>query len=374
MDRVRTFTQNDIPQVAELYQRVFCGAVKSPLKPLAAYFDEVFFQNPWYDRNLSSLVYERDERNIVGFLGVIPRRLVMKGRSLRVAVSTQLMVENNNRNSLAGLKLLQAFFSGPQDLSLTDGANESSRRIWKTLGGVEIPIYSICWTRTLRPSRDAVDALGKKQSLLQIFAVGYKSSCRIKDSINSRIPHSRLSHSALHLSEADLDIRTLLDNLPRLSRAVSLRPEYDHVLFEWLLGVAEKKKKHGPLLKRVLRNAEGKVEGWYVYYLNVGGTSQVLQLVTSPQSFSTVLEHLFSSVLRQGSTAVSGRLEPQYLHEFSRQHCRFSAGSAVLVHTRDQELLKAICTGDTFLSRLDGEWWTCFNEFVGNRYRANGYA
>lgn len=374
MDRVRAFTQNDIPQIAELYQRVFGGGVKSPLEPLAAYFDEVFFQNPWHDRSLSSLVYERDERNIVGFLGVIPRRLVMKGRPLRVAVSTQFMVENSNRNRLAGLKLLQAFFSGPQDLSLTDGANESSRRIWKTLGGVEIPIYSICWTRTLRPSRYAVDALGKKQNPLRVFAVGCTLFRWIVDSINPRIPRSRLSHSAHRYSEDDLDITTPLDNLPRLSRGVSLRPEYDHVLLEWLLGVAKKKKTHGPLLKRVLRNDEGEVEGWYVYYLNVGGTSQVLQLVTSPQSFSAVLEHLFSSVWRQGSTAVSGRLEPQYLHEFSRQHCQFSAGSAVLVHTRDQELLKAICTGDAFLSRLDGEWWTCFNEFVGKRYRAKGYA
>lgn len=333
MDRTRAFTQNDIPQVAELHQKVFGGGVQSPLEPLSSYLNEVFFQNPWHDRSLSSLVHERDEGNIVGFLGVIPRRLVMKGRSLRVAVSTQFMVENSNRNRLASLKLLQAFFSGPQDLSFADGANESSRRIWKTLGGAEIPIYSICWTRTLRP----------------------------------RMPQSRLSHSALHLSEDDLDITTLLDNLPRLSRAVSLRPEYDHVLLEWLLGVAKKKRKHGPLLKRVLRNAEGEVEGWYVYYLNVGGTSQVLQLVTSPQSFSTVLEHLFSSVWRQGSTAVSGRLEPQYLHEFSRQHCRFSAGSAVLVQTRDQELLEAIYKGDAVLSRLDGEWWNCFNEFIGKR-------
>lgn len=367
MDRVRSLTQNDIPQVVRLYQNVFGDGISWPLEPLATYFDKVFFQNPGDDKELSSLVYERDEHNIVGFLGVIPRRLVMKGKSLRVAVSTQFMVENNYRNRLVGVKLMQTFFSGPQDLSFTDGANEPSRKIWKTLGGVEIPVYSICWTRPLRPSRYAVDMLVKQQRLLRALSIGSRPFCWIVDSISVRAQQRGFGDLVHHLSENQLDIPTILDNLPRLARTMSLRPDYDPDVLTWLLSLAERKGKHGALCQRVVRNREGTVEGWYVYYLNVGGTSQVLQLVASPESFSVVLEHLFSNARQQGSTAVSGRLDPQYLHEFSRHHCRFSTGSAVLVRTPHYEVLEAIYNGDALLSRLEGEWWNCFNEFLHAR-------
>lgn len=330
MDRIRALTEDDIPQVAALYQRVFGGGVQASLQPLTDYFHDVFFENPWNDRELSSWVYETETRTIAGFLGVIPRRFHLRGRSLQAAVSTQLMVDDSSRHRLAALKLLQTFFAGPQEFSFTDGANDASRRTWKALGGVDIPIYSLCWTRLLGPSQEEVPEV----------APGFL--------------------------EEDLDVPTLLENLPRLTRHLSLRPEYDSAFLGWLLSLAEEKTKHGLLRKRVLRNA-GRIEGWYVYYLNVGGTSQVLQLVASPESFSAVLGQLFKTLRRAGATAVSGRLDPPYLHEFSRQQCHFSAGSAVLARASDPGLLEAIYRGDALLSRLEGEWWNCFGECMTRR-------
>lgn len=326
MDRIRPFTQDDLPQVARLYQQIFGGGVLSSFEPLESYFQEVFFESPSSDHTLPSLIYETDIQRIAGFLGVLPRRFTLNGRSLKAAVSTQLMVDDRSRHRLGALKLLQAFFAGPQEFSFTDGANEASRRTWMALGGADIPIYSLCWTRQLEPCEDGQE-------------------------------------TAPRLIEEDLNMPTLLDNLPRLTRQYSLSPEYDAAALSWLLGLAKEKKKHGVLHKRVLHNAEG-IEGWYVYYLNAGGASQVLQLVASPQSFSAVLDQLFRSLRGQGAAAVSGRLDPRYLHEYSRQQCQFSAGSAVLARASVPGLLEAIYRGDAMLSRLEGEWWTCFNEFI----------
>jgi hypothetical protein len=328
MDRVRPFTEEDIPQAVRLYQTVFGGGVQCSVEPLEGYFHQVFFENPWSDKALPSQVYETDQGTIAGFLGVIPRRFQMKGRSLKVAVTTQFMVDDSSRHNLAGLKLLQRLFSGPQDLSFTDGANEASRRTWKALGGTDIPIYSICWTRQLGPPAQEY-----------------------------------FKEAAPRFTEHDLDLATLIEQLPHFARGRSLRPEYDQDFLTWLLRLAEEKKKHGVLQKRMVRHAEG-IAGWYVYYLNAGGTSQVLQLVASPQSFSAVLAHLFEDLRRQGATAVSGRVDPDHLHEFSRQQCQFSAASAVLVRASDPELLRAFYTGDALLSRLEGEWWNCFGEFM----------
>jgi hypothetical protein len=327
MESIRACTQDDIPQVARLYQAVFGGGARFSLKPLEDYFRTVFFENPWSDGEVPSWVYESESRRIEGFLGVIPRRFNLKGRPVKGAVSSQLMVSDSSRHSLAAFKLLRAFFKGPQDLSFTDGANEVSRKTWKALGGVEVPIYSLCWTRSLRPL------------------------------------HGEFGDAAPDVTEQDLDIPTVLENLPKLTRHLSLRPEYDSHFLQWLFNLAEQKKKHGRLQNRLLRDAYG-IVGWYVYYLNVGGMSQVLQLVAAPLSFRTVLVHCFRTLQQQGATAVSGKLDPQYLHELSRQQCQFSAASAVLVQASDPALIEAIYRGDAMLSRLEGEWWNCFGEFI----------
>jgi hypothetical protein len=351
MHRIRTLTVDDIPQLASLYQKTFGEGAQLPFEPLAHYFHEVFFENPWSDRTLPSLVYEMDQRTIVGFLGVIPRRFNLRGRSIKVAVSAQFMVEKTSRSLLVAPQLLQRYFAGAQELSFTDGANDSSRRTWKALGGLEVPVYSICWTRQLRRPRGRESA----------------DEGRSAD-------WSDADRAVADLTEDELDIPTILDNLPRLAGTVLMRSEYDQSLLQWLFHLAEQKRKHGPLRKRVLRKA-GRVEGWYVYYLNVGGTSQVLQLMSAPQSFTAVLTHLFSSAWREGSAAVAGRLEPQHLHDFSRAGCQFSAGSAVLAHALDFRLLEPIYTGDAVLSRLDGEWWNRFIEFIPQpRQPAHGQA
>ena len=128
--KIRPFTPDDIPQVVALHRRVFSGNSISP-EELQLYFRYFFFENPWYDEDLPSLVYLEDTGKISGFYGVIPRRMRMRGSLIRAAVSSQFMVDPSVRNRLAAVELQSAFFAGPQDLSLTDGANDASRKIWK---------------------------------------------------------------------------------------------------------------------------------------------------------------------------------------------------------------------------------------------------
>jgi hypothetical protein len=49
MSSVRPFTMNDIPQVVKLFQKVFFnnGQPAPSSSKLDAYFEEMFFHNPW---------------------------------------------------------------------------------------------------------------------------------------------------------------------------------------------------------------------------------------------------------------------------------------------------------------------------------------
>src|SRR5262245_36647066 len=161
MGRIRPFLQTDVREVASLHSRVFASPPRDENR-LEGLFREIFFRNPWRD-DTDSLVYQ-DGANIIGFLGVVPRRMFLNDRSIWASVSTQFMVEPGNRGTLAAVELLKAFLSGPQDLSITDGANSGSRRLWEALGGATAHLYGIHWTRPLRPLTYAAHLFGEKRS------------------------------------------------------------------------------------------------------------------------------------------------------------------------------------------------------------------
>lgn len=66
-----------------------------------------------------------------------------------MACSGQLMSDPAVRNRAVGTLLLRRFLAGPQDLTMTDGATEATRRMWRGLGGAVGHLGSITWVRVL---------------------------------------------------------------------------------------------------------------------------------------------------------------------------------------------------------------------------------
>ncbi len=353
--RIRAFTLDDIPEVVALHKRLFPGNSFSSAE-LEIHFRQLFFENPWYDEDLPSLVYQEQGEKICGFYGVIPRRMRMKGRPVCVAVSSQFMVDPSARNRLAAIELQNAFFAGPQDLSFTDGANEASRKIWEGLGGVTPFPYSVHWTHPLRPARYFLGRW-KERGLSPLVQFALRPVSAVADFLATH-KHRSPFHQAEQSPEEDFTWETLLEQLPEFAAKKSLYPEYDEQSLRWLMERASEKKGHGRLRKALVRNECGQIAGWYLYYLNPDGISQVLQLAATKNSFRRVLGQLFFHAWRMGSYAVSGRLDPEFATDFSEQRCLFSfTGPRVLVHSKRADLLEAIHRGDAFLTRLEGEWW-----------------
>jgi hypothetical protein len=375
MNSVRPFTKNDIPQVVKLFQKVFFnnGQTAPSSSKLDAYFEEMFFHTPWTEKGterggekgteeraeeeIPSLVYEAGDGAIIGFIGIIPRRMLLHGRPIRAATSMHFMVEPGSRSTLAGVKLLKTFFSGPQDLSLTDSAGAVGRKIWEGLGGDTALAYSINWTRLLRPSRYVLRVLERKNRLLRIFARLLRPLCPIVDAIAGRaLPH-RFGKSAASLRATDLDQETLLAGVTQFPSGYALRPDYDSGSLFWLLAKADQLAGPGELRKIALHNDDGELVGWYLYELSADGLGEVLQIAGRRKSFGEVLDHLFYHGWRDGAIALSGRLDPKFAQEFSDKYCFFNCGGPwTLTHSKNPEVLRAIYQGDMFLTRLEGEW------------------
>jgi hypothetical protein len=345
-----------------MFRRLLLGDEPSrrdlPQIALQDYFDRIFFNNPWYNDALPSLVYQNDAGKILGFLGVVPRRMVFQEIPISVAISFHFMVEPEGRSTLAGVHLLRTFFSGPQDLSLTDGAGVVGRKVWEMVGGVSVPLYSQHWTRILRPSREALRMLSRNKLISSVSGL-ISPFCDVADSAIARLmPRYFPSADAF---EEELEVSTFLEGLPQLSKGLALQPCYDYSTAQWLFDCAAEMKYFGHLQKVLVRNDKNEIRGWFIYYLKNGELGTVVQLAARKGAVEEILDHLFCHARRNGATAISGRVEPRYMRELSEKHCYSrSVGAMFLVHSRNHELLHAIQRGDAFMSELEGEWTLLF--------------
>src|SRR5438067_426799 len=154
--RVRPLSEGDVPQFLALYERL--EPVK--LRVSVPVLNRILFEQPWADASLPSLAYEDDQGQILGCLCVLPRRMKFRGDNIRAAVAHHFIVDPSRKGTRAGVELARQFLRGPQDLSLAEGP-ESSRRIWEFLGGSASLLYSLCWTRPLRPAQFALCRLNQ---------------------------------------------------------------------------------------------------------------------------------------------------------------------------------------------------------------------
>jgi hypothetical protein len=327
---------------------------------LANYFKEVFFANPWFQEDMPSLVYEQADGRIVGFEGVLPRRMRFLDRHVRMAIALHLMVEPESRSTLAGVQLLRTLFAGPQDLTLTDGSGMVGRQTWQATGGKSALLYSLYWTRLLRPGRMALSIVRNRTSLAPLLSA-LAPVWGIADNLMARTKPLHFT-APPNVVEQELEKEDVLSNLGEVCGSRSLRPDYDGRTLDWLFERLARRKGFGQFRKVSVRSEGGAPLGWYMYYLNRGGMSQVIQLAAKKDAVRVVLNHLFFSAWRQGAAAVSGRLDARFAQEFSDNYCIFHRrGPWVLVHARQPEILQDIYLGDAFLTRLEGEWCALYD-------------
>jgi hypothetical protein len=359
MGHIRTFVEADIPQVATIHRTVFRTEDRIDtawLDSYRAYFTRTFLDNPSRDDTFPSLVYEEDDENIVGFLGVVPRRMMMNGRRFQAAISSQFVVAPTRHAVLVALRLARAFLEGPQDLSISDEANDISRKIWEGLGGTTALLHSLYWTRPLRPARLALSMVRSRARLAPLALVA-RPLVPLVDTLATRMPHSHLYQPRPDVSAADdLTEQTILACLRKTAGSKSLRMEYDEQTLGWLLDRAKQRKSSGASRAAVIRKDE-RVIGWYFYHLDPKGIANVLQVAAEPSEIHDVLDHLFYQAGQEGAMAVTGRLDPHHLQALSEKYCVFHRrGPWVLLNSSQMELLRSFETGDACFSRLDGEW------------------
>jgi hypothetical protein len=352
MSAIRPLERADLPQVVSLYEHVARSGSRTPPPGLAAYFERTFLDHPWADAEIPSLVYA-DGDKILGFLGSSVRRLELEGRPVRMGISGQLVTEPEVRKRAAGAFLMREYMSGAQDLTITDTASDMVRRIWEGVGGETSQLACIGWVRIFRPAQFASAYRGRQQ----VEPVRRGRISQVLDTVASPLTSRTLRPDrAGELQAAELTPAELVSRVRDVK--FRLRPAYDEGFADWLLHEVAAVRSRGTLIKHVVGGADGRVRGWYVYYLVPGGISQVLQIGAEERNAGDVLDHLLRHAYEAGSAGIQGRLEAHVREPLAQRRALFhQSGFLVLIHAKDREVSHAIQAGHALLTRLEGEFW-----------------
>lgn len=356
---VRACTEADIPAVIALFERVYPKHRWADRIECERYLHEMLFGNPWRDLELPSWLSE-EHGLVTGFIGIMPRKMLLQNRPIRAAVGFLFMVDPEQRDNLIALRLVQAVLTGPQDVFIVDGANDEARRLCLAAGGCAPLLYRMHWTRPLRPARYALSLLACDKGMTHA-AAALRPFGRIVDAAAARMRPNRFNFDKGNLIEEPLAAADMASHLPQFLRGSALRPDDDLHAISWLLDHAARKTRHGVLRARAVRDPKRNLLGWYLYYVRKHDVAEVLQIMARPGSFDCVLQQLLSDAWRQEATALRGRWDPRHMQSLSDRHCWCrSEGVWTLVHSRHADIVSAFERGDADFSRLDGEWWLRF--------------
>jgi hypothetical protein len=364
MSQVRPLAADDIGAVTALYHRILRHSKATPPAALGAYFRAFYLDGPCRDPDIPALVHVADDGRVSGFVGVHSVPYLLGERKLRAAYCGALMSEDHESDPLAGARLLKAFISGPQDVSLSETANVISETMWTKLRGKTIPGYSFEWFRVFRPAGFAHAFASEKSPLLRNLApVARLIDRRLssKSSLGRFVPAP--TPAGLVLENADH--AGFADALRKLSAGKQVRPDWDNGYLDHVLSNAFIKPAFGQAHMGLVKTKSGEPIGAFLFHLKPGGIGRVLQIEGQPGRLGPVMDLMFAHAHDMGAAGLRGRSSPDLIEAATGRHMIMATVSSTVVHSKDPAIAEAFLSGNSTLTGLAGERW---NRFFGGDF------
>jgi hypothetical protein len=364
MSDIRACTADDIPAVARMFQRAFRDATRPPPPALEAYLRELLFEHPWRDPETASRVCLGPDGRVCGFIGVLPMRMSFHGQPVRAALASSLVVDDPAAHPMAGARLLRSYFSGPQQLCVSETSNPVAQGMWERSGGHPLAEYSMEWLRPLLWAGLGVallEELAPRAKILRPAAAPVdRALARLAPALAWPAPAT-----PRHCSDADVDDEALLEHIPQLCEHYALRPDWDRTSLAFFLRHAARKDRHGEFFRRMVYDRKGVPVGCYLYYGRPRGIAWVLQILARPEAVEAVVASLLAHAEAHGSVAVRGRTQPQLLDALLRHRCLFFQRASTTVYSKNADLMSAMRAGEALIIGLAGEGWT---RLIGEKF------
>ena len=369
MSEIRALHESDIASVASLFQRMLRKS-RNPAPPsLEEYLKSVFLAGPDLDPEIVSRVHVRDDGRISGFIGVLSLPLLLDERPLRGAICGTLMVDGHEQDPFAGARLLRAFLAGPQDISLTETANDVSTAMWRKLRATVLPDHSLEWLRIIKPAGFCVEMAANITGSARLFAPLARpvdALIRRKPAEESRwtdVPVGGPPGQALATKEADEE--ATIELIAKFTSAFAVRPQWRPESLRRMVSESHRKALYGQMVRRVVATRDGRPAGLFLYYGDPGRIGRVVQILAAPGQAGPVIDSMVRHAGESGIVALRGRTQPTLLDAMLGRRFAFVHASSSVVHARNPALIEPFRSGRAFFNGFAGESWS---RLIGDRF------
>ena len=293
-----------------------------------------------------------------GFIGMGPRRMVLRGRTIEAAAAGSLMVdrpqENPDRRRAAAALVPDrpagSILQRDRQRRLAAHVGEGGRR---TAGRQRASTGCVYCA----PPGFAVAIAGKALRPGQNFSAPLPSGLDRLIAASGRNPLPPVNE-ATGLREADATSAEIAAIIPKLSDSYALHPDWQTPGLPFLLAHAESKERYGKLYRRIVYDRRGEPAGCYLYYGRRGEIARVLQVLTMPGAAGLTLDSLLRHAKVSVALPCAAAPRRNLLDALLERRCILFHVSAMVVHARDKALLTEVRSSRAMLTGLAGESWT----------------
>ncbi|WP_246730114.1 hypothetical protein [Nitratireductor mangrovi] len=359
--------EDDVPEVARLFQSILRKTRAPVTSDLEAYLGRIFLDSPDRDPEINSFVHLRHDGKPDGFVGVLPLPMLVDNRHVRGALCGTLMVDNHAGNPFAGARLMRAFLGGPQDISLTETANDISTTMWRKLRATVLPDHSLEWLRIIRPAGFAAEMVGTAFAPLRLL----RPLARPLDAVMRRRGGGpQWSHLPVEapegtLESSEVDDDETADLFTTFTVGYAARPSWRPDSLSRMIRESRRKAAWGTMVRRKVVARGGRPVGLFLYYGDAGRIGRVVQILFAPGQAGAVIDSMLADAAGRGLVALRGRTMPALLEAMLGRRFAFVHASSSIVHARDRQLLEPFLAGKAFFNGFAGESWS---RLIGDRF------
>jgi hypothetical protein len=346
----RPLARADLRAAAALFATHLLAEDRDAPGAVEGFLARSLLDGPWADAASPSLVAEAPDGRLLGLVGIQMRPGRLGDRAVRLAWPEHLVVDPAARTRAVGVGLLRRVLDGPQDATFADTASPVVAQLWSRLGGSRLELKAVHWVRVYQPFSVAAGVAAPR---VRSWARGalVRGAPLLDGAARRPAPPPTPPTSAEPLTPA-----SWVAHRDALLVPGAVHVAYDEASLGWVLAELGRVPRRGRAVAHLVRAADGRALGWYVYLLRPGGRSEALQVAARPRHLGAVLDHLIWHAAVEGSAALRGRLEPGLVGLVAARRCLLWHRGGTLVHTRDRELLAAIGAEGALLTRLEGDW------------------
>ncbi|WP_174020799.1 GNAT family N-acetyltransferase [Agrobacterium fabrum] len=347
--------RDDLPAVEAVLNSAFKKTGQERNFNFSSYIESLFFGSPAFSPENGSVVYDTGER-VTSVILAIPMRFVVHGKTITARLLCAF-ASDGKLGALGAARLSRGMRASKHDLLFSDTASPVSADHWVAIGGNMLPIESLQWHKALKPFCTIALRMPRRSKLakttLALTALGFV------DGILRRWKKGLRPHEVAGAKVRAVDYETFRrEALAKIER-FSIRPEWSHEEFHWLVEMSRANESLGELKSLVIENAEGHIMGAALFFGQRGRTAYVLNLVCDAGRENDVLNTLFCHFDDENYAHITGMSQPFLINALYRQnHMSFRHDGYFCMATRDDALREKALAGDIYIGGLCSESWS----------------